>query len=69
MLPPGVHFLSYQAIAKDGTPGPPVSSLMMLQQQQVVVRRWDPAAEGFAALTDGDEVGCKASFVGSCSAQ
>jgi hypothetical protein len=56
MLPPGVHFLSYQTIAKDGTPGPPVSSLMLLQQQQVLVRRWDPAAEGFAALTDEDEV-------------
>lgn len=61
MLPPGVHFLSYQAIAKDGTPAPPVSSLLALQQQQVLVRRWDPATEGFAALPDEDEV----SFVGS----
>jgi hypothetical protein len=29
---------------------------MVLQQQQVVVRRWDPAEEGFAALADEDEV-------------
>uniref|UniRef100_A0A383WLT7 AAR2 splicing factor homolog n=1 Tax=Tetradesmus obliquus TaxID=3088 RepID=A0A383WLT7_TETOB len=55
MLPPGVHFLSYQAIAKDGTPAPPVSSLLALQQQQVLVRRWDPATESFAALPDEDE--------------
>jgi hypothetical protein len=33
---------------------------MMLQQQQVVVRRWDAAAEGFAALADADEVSAPA---------
>lgn len=56
MLPPGVHFLSYQAVGSEGAVGPPVSTLLHLQPRQVVVRRWDPAAEGLAALQDEDEV-------------
>jgi hypothetical protein len=57
MLPPGVHFLSFQARStRDGTLSPPVSTFLVLKPKQVFVRRWDPASEGLVEL-DKDEVG------------
>ena len=57
MLPPGVHFLSFQArSSRDGTLSPPVSTFLLLQPQQVVVRRWDAASEGLVELEE-EEVG------------
>jgi A1 cistron-splicing factor AAR2 len=56
MLPPGVHFLSFQARSiLDGTLSPPVSTFLLLKPKQVFVRRWDPASEGLVEL-DEDEV-------------
>lgn len=56
MLPPGVHFLSFQARStRDGTLSPPVSTFLLLKPKQVFVRRWDPASEGLVEL-DEDEV-------------
>lgn len=56
MIPPGVHFFSYQALGKDGAVGPPVSTLLDLKSKQVYIRKWDPATEGFVPLADEDEV-------------
>eukprot|EP00878_Enallax_costatus_P021228 GHUV01022468.1.p1 GENE.GHUV01022468.1~~GHUV01022468.1.p1 ORF type:complete len:165 (+),score=24.58 GHUV01022468.1:623-1117(+) len=55
MIPPGTHFVSYQALGKDGSLGPPVSTLVSLTSKQVLVRRWDPATEGLVPLGDEDE--------------
>jgi hypothetical protein len=53
MLPPGVHFLSFQARSrKDATLSPPVSTFLLLKPQQVVVRRWDAATEGLVDLEE-----------------
>jgi len=53
MMPPGVHFLSFQARSRrDGTLSPPVSTFLHLKPQQVVVRRWDPASEGLVELEE-----------------
>jgi hypothetical protein len=56
MLPPGVHFLSYQAAGRDGRVSPAVSTFLALKPRDVVVRRWDAAQEGLVALADEDEV-------------
>ncbi|KAI8464490.1 MAG: AAR2-domain-containing protein [Monoraphidium minutum] len=55
MVPPGVHFLSYQAAGRGGQVSPAVSTFLALGPRQVVVRRWDPALEGLAPLADEDE--------------
>jgi hypothetical protein len=57
MVPPGVHFLSYQAAGCDGRVSPAVSTFLMLQPHDVVVRRWDAALEGLAPFEDEAEVG------------
>ena len=59
MLPPGLHFLSFQARSRrdPGTLSPPVSTFLLLQPRQVVVRRWDPASEGLVELEE-EEVSC-----------
>ena len=62
MVPPGVHFLSYQATGR-GNMAPAVSTFLVLNSREVVVRRWDAAQEGLAPFTDEDEVsgaGCGA---------
>lgn len=56
MIPPGVHFLSYQATGAEGRVAPAVSTFLLLPPRGVVVRRWDPALEGLAQLPDEDEV-------------
>ena len=61
MIPPGVHFLSYQAAGRDGRTTPAVSTFLDLAPGSVVVRRWDPAEEGLQPLADEDEVGMCAS--------
>eukprot|EP00775_Hariotina_reticulata_P011434 gene11434-11580_t len=56
MLPPGVHFLSYQALSKDGRNlSPPVGTFLWLKPRQVYVRRWDHAGECLVALADVEE--------------
>lgn len=57
MLPPGVHFLSFQArSSRDAaTLSPPVSTFLWLRPQQVLVRRWNAASEGLVELEE-DEV-------------
>lgn len=62
MLPPGLHFLSYQARSmRDGglTLSPPVSTFLMLKPQQVVVRRWDPVSEGLVELEEEEVSGVR----------
>lgn len=56
MLPPGIHFLSYQAISKDGSLSPPVSTFLHLRSKQVYIRKWDADTEGLVPLEDEDEV-------------
>ncbi|KAF8071287.1 CHX17 [Scenedesmus sp. PABB004] len=56
MMPPGVHFLSFQTQGRDGAVAPPVSTLLALAPRQVLVRRWCAAAETFLPLADEDEV-------------
>jgi hypothetical protein len=61
MLPPGVHFLSYQARATSsagagssalGQLSPPVSTFAVLRPRGVLVRRWDAASEGLVELEE-----------------
>lgn len=56
MVPPGMHFLSYQASGKEGQVSPAVSTFLMLRPREVVVRRWDAAEEALKSLNDEDEV-------------
>jgi hypothetical protein len=56
LVPPGVHFLSYQATARDGRVSPAVSTFLVLKGGDVAVRRWSPADEGLQPLADDDEV-------------
>ena len=59
MIPPGVHFFSYQYLPSSGHSPPAVSMFRHLSPKQVVVQRWDPALEGLAPLADEGEVRAK----------
>lgn len=52
MIPPGVHFLSYQATSQEGHVSPAVSTFLSLKQRDVVVRKWNAAEEGLEPLED-----------------
>lgn len=67
MVPPGVHFLSCQAVARDGTAAPAVSTFLDVAARGVVLRRWDPAIEGLAPVADEDEVGHAAAAVAAAA--
>jgi A1 cistron-splicing factor AAR2 len=56
MIPPGVHFFSYQYLPSSGHMPPAVGMFKTLGPRQVVVQRWDPVLEGLAPLTDEEEV-------------
>jgi A1 cistron-splicing factor AAR2 len=56
MVPPGVHFLSWQAAGTDNQFAPTVSCFVHLSGQQVHVRRWDARAEVAAEVQDEEEV-------------
>jgi hypothetical protein len=56
MIPPGMHFLSWQPAPQSGVAPVPVGSFLSCGAQQVVVRRWDPQQETLVALPDPEEV-------------
>jgi len=55
MVPPGAHYLSYNAASRTGDFAPSVSVLCFLAGQQVLVRRWAAAQELLLPLEDEDE--------------
>lgn len=57
MVPPGPHFLSYNAASRSGELAPTVAILTYLAGRQVFVRRWSPLQELLLPLGDEDEVG------------
>jgi AAR2 protein len=57
MVPPGPHFLSYNAASRSGDFAPTIAQLLQLAGRQVVVRRWSPQQEMLLPLSDEDEVG------------
>jgi AAR2 protein len=62
MVPPGPHFLSYNAASRSGDFAPTVAQLLHLAGRQVLVRRWSPQQEMLLPLSDEDEVGCPGNF-------
>lgn len=57
MVPPGPHFLSYNAASRSGDFAPTIAQLLHLAGRQVVVRRWSPQQEMLLPLSNEDEVG------------
>jgi AAR2 protein len=57
MVPPGPHFLSYNAASRSGDFAPTIAQLLHLAGRQVVVRRWSLQQEMLLPLSDEDEVG------------
>ena len=65
MIPPGVHFVSSNAVSSSsrGTPrgssdvAPTVSAFLEIALRQVVIRRWNKQEELLLPLEDIDEVG------------
>lgn len=56
MVPPGPHFLSYNAASRSGEFAPTVAMLLHLAGGEVLVRRWSPQQELLLPLGDEDEV-------------
>lgn len=59
MVPPGPHYLSYNAASRQGEFGPTVAFLAHLAGREVAVRRWSPEHELLLPLADEDEVRCR----------
>jgi len=57
MIPPGVHFLSWQAPGKGNQFAPTVSCFVHLEPQCAHVRRWNPTEELALPPADEEEVG------------
>ncbi len=68
MVPPGPHYLSYNAASRQGEFGPTVAFLAHLAGREVAVRRWSPEHELLLPLADGDEVDadCSQCFLVCC---
>lgn len=56
MVPPGVHFFSWQAAGPGNQFAPTVSCFVHLEAQRAHVWRWDASAEVAVAVADDDEV-------------
>ena len=61
MIPPGVHFVSSNAVSRGTTQGssdvaPTVSNFVEVALRQVVIRRWNKEEELLLPLEDADEV-------------
>ncbi|CAE7933669.1 AAR2 [Symbiodinium sp. KB8] len=54
MIPPGVHFVSFAAVSKEGDMAPRTGRFLWFQQGQVHAWRWNPATEDFLC---GPELG------------
>jgi A1 cistron-splicing factor AAR2 len=57
MVPPGPHFLSYNAASRSGDFAPTIAQLLHLAGRQVVVHSWSLQQEMLLPLSDEDEVG------------
>jgi hypothetical protein len=56
MVPPGAHYLTYNAASRSGEFAPTVAVLSWLASKEVFVRRWSPSQELLLPLEDEDEV-------------
>lgn len=55
MVPPGPHYLTYNAASRSGEFAPTVAVLCFLASKQLMIRRWSPTVELILPLRDEDE--------------
>lgn len=56
MIPPGPHFVGYNAGNKHNEYAPTVGFFLHLEASQVEVRSWHASAEALTALEDEEQV-------------
>lgn len=56
MIPPGLHFIYYSAVNREGDTAPRTGFFHVFKQREVLVRHYDPATEDLKPDTDEEEV-------------
>lgn len=46
MIPPGIHFIHYSAVSKDGCTAPRTGFFHFFKPKEILIRKWDNADEG-----------------------
>lgn len=52
MIPPGVHFVFYSAVSKEGQTAPRTGFFCFAEKRNIVVKKWD---SGIEDVVQGDE--------------
>lgn len=46
MIPPGVHFIHYSAVSKDGSTAPRTGFFHYFKKGEIIIKKWDNSDEG-----------------------
>lgn len=48
MIPPGIHFIHYSAVSKDGCTAPRTGFFHFFKPKEILIRKWDNDDEGIS---------------------
>nr|CAG4637252.1 EOG090X0AVR [Ceriodaphnia reticulata] len=58
MIPPGIHFVYYSSVSKEGSVAPRTGFFHNFRKKDVVIRRWEPEIEDMVDLSTEQEREC-----------
>nr|CAG4640692.1 EOG090X02H9 [Eulimnadia texana] len=56
LIPPGLHFVYYSAVSKDGQVAPRTGFFHFFKKQEIVAKKWVATDEDFEDITDEEEI-------------